>query len=236
MTKDKLLYLSKISIFETLPTNDLEEIDRMAPMTHFKAVPKETLIQTPEDKKEGLFFVKQGKLRLYKIDPEGKQFTIGILGKGNMYGEIESFSLGTHGIYIGTMEETLICSVLKEDFERFLSKRPLLAMKFLKELSDQLREKEELLTKLVLGDLREKVLYLLMKLSEKFGIEDGEHSKIDIPLTHQELANMIGATRESVTIVLQELTREGYIQTGRKSIWVNIDKTRDYFANHEYGL
>ena len=138
MTKDKLLYLSKISIFETLPTNDLEEIDRMAPMTHFKAVPKETLIQTPEDKKEGLFFVKQGKLRLYKIDPEGKQFTIGILGKGNMYGEIESFSLGTHGIYIGTMEETLICSVLKEDFERFLSKRPLLAMKFLKELSDQL--------------------------------------------------------------------------------------------------
>lgn len=222
--EDKLWYLSKISIFETLPAEDLQEIDRMAPMSHFNAVPKGTMIQTPGNEKDGLFFVKLGKLRLYKINEDGRQFTLGILGQGNMFGEIESFSLGTKGIYIETMEETLICSVLKDDFNHFLSQRPLLAMKFLKELSDRLQERDELLEKLALGDLKEKVLYLLVKLAEKFGIKDKEYMRIDIPLTHQELANMIGATRESVTLVLQELSKESLIQTGRMSIKVNLPK------------
>lgn len=222
--EDKLWYLSKISIFETLPAEDLQEIDRMAPMSHFNAVPKGTMIQTPGHEKDGLFFVKLGKLRLYKINEDGRQFTLGILGQGNMFGEIESFSLGTKGIYIETMEETLICSVLKDDFNHFLSQRPLLAMKFLKELSDRLQERDELLEKLALGDLKEKVLYLLVKLAEKFGIKDKEYMRIDIPLTHQELANMIGATRESVTLVLQELSKESLIQTGRMSIKVNLPK------------
>ncbi|MEX2416304.1 MAG: hypothetical protein WD424_09170 [Paenibacillaceae bacterium] len=101
---DKLRYLSRISLFETLPKEDLLEIDRMTPMTHFNALPKGTMVQTPDT-----------------------------------YRGIDSFSLGTNGIYIETMGETLICSVLKEHFESFLSKRPQLAMKFLKELSDQLK-------------------------------------------------------------------------------------------------
>jgi len=180
-----------------------------------------------------LFFVKKGKLRLYKMNPDGKQFTVGILGPGNMFGEIDSFSLGTKGIYIETMEETLICSVLKEHFENFLSTRPLLAMKFLKELSDRLKDRDELLEKLALSDLRGKVLFLLYKLSEQFGIEDEGYLKIDMPLTHQELANMIGATREAVSVTLQELAREGLIVTGRKSIKVQPVRVKESLTPHE---
>lgn len=62
---DKLWYLSKISIFDTLPEEDLLEIDRMAPMTHFNALPKGTMVQTPDTYREGLYFVKLGKLRIY---------------------------------------------------------------------------------------------------------------------------------------------------------------------------
>lgn len=230
---DKLWYLSKISIFEALPPEDLEEIDHMAPMTHFNALPKGKMVQIPGEERDGLFFVKKGKLRLYKLNPEGKQFTVGILGRGNMFGEIDSFSLGTQGIYIETMEDTLICSVLKEHFEQFLSNRPLLAMRFLKELSNRLKDRDELLEKLALGDLREKVLYLVMKLSDNFGVEEGGYRKIDIPLTHQELANMIGATRESVTLVLHELSNEGFIQTSRKSIMVNVRKMDELMHSNE---
>jgi CRP-like cAMP-binding protein len=111
MIMDKLWYLSRISIFEALPEEDLLEIDRMAPMTHFNALPKGSMVQTPDTYREGLFFVKEGKLRMYKVNADGKQFTAGILGPGNMFGEIDSFSFGTKGIYIETMERTLICSV-----------------------------------------------------------------------------------------------------------------------------
>lgn len=225
---DKLWYLSRISIFEALPQEDLMELDRMAPMTHFNALPKGTLIQSPDTYRDGLFFIKEGKLRLYKINAEGKQFTVGIMGKGNMFGEIDTFSFGTNGLYIETMEETLICSVPKERFENFLEKRPQLAMKFLTELSNMLRERDELLEKLALGDVRERILHLLLKLSERFGaIEDNGLVKIDLALTHQEVANMIGATRESVTMILNELTKEHIIRTGRKSISVHQNKAKD---------
>ncbi|MBO2944068.1 Crp/Fnr family transcriptional regulator [Paenibacillus sp. F411] len=217
---NKLWYLSKVSIFEALAEQDLQELDQIAPMTHFDALPKGTLIQTPDTNRDGLFFIKQGKLRLYKISLEGKQFTAGILGKGNMFGEIDTFSFGTGGIYIETLEETMICSIPREQFEAFLSKRPELAMKLLAEFSTLLRERDEMLEKLAFGDLRERVLHLLLKLSEKFGIGKEDPVKIDLALTHQEIANMIGATREAVTVVLNELVRDGMLETGRKSIAV----------------
>lgn len=172
---DKLWYLSKISIFDTLPKEDLLEIDRMAPMTHFNALPKGTMVQTPDTYREGLYFVKLGKLRIYNINPDGKQFTAGILGPGNMFGEIDSFSFGTNDVYIETMEETLICSVLKDHFENFLSKRPKLALKFLKELSNQLK-------------VRERVIHLLVKLSNQFGKDEGMFRRIELALSHQEMA------------------------------------------------
>jgi CRP-like cAMP-binding protein len=224
---DKLWYLSKISIFETLSEADLSEIDRMAPMTHFNSLPKGTMIQNPDNYQEGLFFVKLGKLRIYKINAEGKQFTTGILGHGNMFGEIDAFSFGTKGLFIETMEETLICSVMKEHFESFLHKRPQLAMKFLKELSNRLKERDDLLEKLALGDIRERVLHLLIKLSEKFGIQEEHYMKIDLDLTHQEIANMIGATRESVTVILKDLNNEAIILTGRKTIKVDLQKAKE---------
>lgn len=224
---DKRLYLSQMSIFEVLTPEDLTELDHISPMTHFNAIPTGSLIQTPETAKDGLFFVKEGKVRLYRTSLDGKQFTVVILGKGNVFGEIDTFSFGTKGLYIETMEETFICSVSKQDFEAFLADRPLLAMKMLSELSMILKDKDEMLEKLALGDVRDRILHLLLKLSERFGVEDGEHVRIDLPLTHQEVANMVGATREAVSVILKMLMRENVIQTGRKSIAISPVKVAE---------
>lgn len=82
---DKLWYLSQITILGTLPMEDLMEIDRMAPMSKLK---KNTIIQTPDTFREGLYIIKEGKIRLYKFNSEGKQFTLGILGSGNIFGSL----------------------------------------------------------------------------------------------------------------------------------------------------
>lgn len=224
---DKLWYLSRIQIFEALPTEDLLEIDKMAPMTHFNSIPKGTIVQSPEVNREGLFFIKTGKLRIYKFNPDGKQFTAGILGPGNMFGEIDSFSLGTRGLYIETLEETLLCSVLKKHFENFLLERPKLALRFLKEISKKLQETTELLEKLTLGNVKDRILYLLLKLSDQFGIDEQSFKRIDFPLTHQEIANMIGATRESVTSSLNDLVKKEIIRTGRSRIYVDQAKLQE---------
>jgi CRP-like cAMP-binding protein len=222
---NKLWYLSQISMFEALPMEDLMEIDRMAPMSKLK---KNTMIQSPDSFREGLFIIKEGKLRLFKFNQEGKQFTLGILGKGNLFGDVDSFTLGTRDIFIETIEDTLLCSLGKEQFEEFLLHRPELAMKFLKVLSERLKERDAMLEQLALGGIRDRVLHLLIKLAEQFGIKEGDFHKIDFPLTHQEMANMIGATRETVTVVLKELSKENIIRTGRMSIQIDLELASKY--------
>ncbi len=215
---DKLWYLSQIKIFKMMTNEDLEIIDQMASM---KMLPKKYVIQRPEHFQKALYLLKKGKIRLYKLDPEGKQFTLGILGGGNVFGEIKSFSLGTRDVYIETLEETLLCTINQELIQTFLLERPKLMLKLLEVLSERLIESNRMLEHMALGDTKERLLYLLVKLSEQFGTEKNKKTKIDLKLTHQELAYMIGSTRESVSIMLKELTEQKLVSINRKSITIN---------------
>lgn len=221
---NKLWYLSQISLLDALPMEDLMEIERMAPMTRLK---KGELIQTPDTFREGLYFLKEGKLKLYKISSDGKQFIVSILGAGNVFGEIDSFSLGTRDTFIETMEDTILCSLGKEMFEQFLIERPHLAVKMMKEISALLKERDEQLAQMALGDVRKQVLHLLVKLGQKFGVPEGDYHKIDMALSHQEIGNMIGSTRETVTVALNELAKNEVIKTGRMSIHIDLKRANE---------
>jgi CRP-like cAMP-binding protein len=222
---NKLWYLSQISLFDALSMEELQEIERMTPMTK---IGRGELIQSPDTFREGLYLLKEGKLKLYKISPDGKQFIVSILGSGNVFGEIDSFSLGTRDTFIETMDNTILCSLGKEQFEQFLIERPHLTVRIMKELSRLLKERDDMLAQLALGNVRDRTLHLLKTLAEKFGIEEGVYHKIDMPLSHQEIANMIGSTRETVTMVLNDLSKLGIIKTGRMSIHVNLNHLAEY--------
>jgi CRP-like cAMP-binding protein len=96
---EKLWYLSQIKIFSNLPEEDLIKINGV---THMSTIPKHTIIQTPHSSLLGLYLVKKGKLRIYKLRSSGKQFTIGIIGYGNTFGETSLFSMETKNTYIET--------------------------------------------------------------------------------------------------------------------------------------
>ncbi|MBO7744453.1 Crp/Fnr family transcriptional regulator [Paenibacillus sp. MWE-103] len=221
--KNKTL-LSRIKIFESLPAEVIHELEQISNESSIITLPKNSIIQTPGSERKGLFFVMTGKLRFYKTNPAGKQYTVCILSEGGVFGESESFSLATDGTYVETMEESLIYSIPAEQIEPLLSKHPELTLRFLSEMSKRLKIQDELVEKMVFRDLRGKVLYFLNRLSIKFGVEENGYRKIDIPLTHQELANMIGATREAVSLTLQELTNEGILITSRKMVMIHIQK------------
>ncbi|MBW7456140.1 Crp/Fnr family transcriptional regulator [Paenibacillus sepulcri] len=219
---NKLWYLSQISIFEEMSQEEMREIDQLDTIHHFNWITKNTLVQTPESTREGLYFVKEGKLRLYKLNDSGKQFTLGILTKGNIFGELNSFSFGTSRVYIETLESSLLCTMFEPQFERLMINRPQLALKFLKALSDRLKEREDQLEQLALHGLRKRVIHLLSTLSEKFGVIQDGYALIDLPLSHQEIANMLGASREAVSGVMSELAKEGVVKTSRLSVQLAV--------------
>ncbi|SDW09625.1 CRP/FNR family transcriptional regulator, anaerobic regulatory protein [Paenibacillus sp. CF384] len=216
--------MSQIKLFESLSAEIIDEMDKSMNDLNLVTKPKKHVLQTSGHDKNGLFFVISGKVRFYKTNSAGKEYTVCILDGGGVFGEVESFSLGNKGTYVETMEETMYYRMPNEQFELLMIKYPELAVPFLSELSKRLRIQDELVEKLIFRDLRGKVLYFLNRLSNKFGVEQDGYLKIDIPLSHQELANMIGATREAVTLVLQELSNEGILITSRKMVMIHIQK------------
>ncbi|MEA3319691.1 MAG: Crp/Fnr family transcriptional regulator [Bacillota bacterium] len=217
---DKLFLLSQISLLDELPMDDLKVIDEMSEM---KPVKKGTIILSPEKHMEALFLLKKGQVRLYRLNSKGKQFTVDILVDGNIFGETSTMSLTDDQVYAEAMTDTYLCILGKEEFEEFIENNPKIALKFINILSTRLKEVYSLSEKIALGDVKYRILYLLLKLSEKTGKRKKEWQTIEMRVTHQDIANMIGSTRETTSAVISQLKKEGIV---KKTILfsVHVDK------------
>lgn len=210
---------------------ELQQMESIAPITVTK---KGTLITTPNKSQKRLYLIKFGKVRMYTLSSGGKELTIDVLGTGHIFGEISLFAPGSHLIYAKAIEDSVICSIDKVQFEQIIMEKPDISLKLIKILSTRLKEMEEMMEQMAYGSVRNKLLFLLNRLSEKFGEPIDEHSAVDtewvqigVRVTHQELASMMGSIRETVTELLNELISEGV---------VNRTSTRGLFIIHRQRL
>lgn len=224
---NKLFLLSQISLFDELSMEDLQIIDKLSQM---KPVKKGTLILSPNSPIEALFFLKKGQVRLFRMNQNGKQFTVDILVDGNVFGETSSLSLTDDQIYAEAMTDAYLCVLDKSEFEHFVEKNPKIALKFIAILSTRLKEIYSLSEKIALEDVKYRVLHLLLQLSEKTGKRKNEWQTIDMKLTHQDIANMIGSTRETTSTVMSQLKREGFI---KKALHLSVDVEKVNEILHE---
>ncbi|WP_257348307.1 Crp/Fnr family transcriptional regulator [Pseudalkalibacillus decolorationis] len=220
---DKLLLLSQISLFDELPMEDLKVIDAISEM---KPVKKGTIILSPNKPIEALFLLKEGQVRLYRMNHQGKQFTVDVLTGGNIFGETTTLSLTDDQIYAQAMTDTYLCMIGKSDFEGFIEKKPKIALKFINILSNRLKEVYSLSEKIALSDVKYRLLYLLLKLSEKSGKRKKQWQSVNMKLTHADIANMIGSTRETTSAVLGQLKKDGLLKKGLK-FSINAEKAEE---------
>ncbi|MDR0269335.1 Crp/Fnr family transcriptional regulator [Paenibacillus sp.] len=210
---DKLLLLSQISLLDEIPMDDLKVIDELSEM---KPVKKGTIILSPDKPIEALFFLKEGQVRLFRMNHHGKQFTVDVLTSGNIFGETSALSLTDDQVYAEAMTDTYLCKIGRADFEGFIERNPKIALKFINILSNRLKEVYSLSEKIALGDVKYRLIYLLLKLSEKTGNRINEWQTINMKLTHADIANMIGSTRETTSAILNQLKKDGLIKKGLK--------------------
>jgi CRP-like cAMP-binding protein len=220
---DKLFLLSQISLLDELPMEELQIIDEMSEM---KPVKKGTLIFSPDKPIESLFLLKKGQVRLYKINQSGKQFTVDILVDGNIFGETSSLSLTDDDTYAEAMADTYLCMISKSEFETFIETNPKIAIKLINILTTRLKELYSLSEKIALGDVRYRIIYLLLKLSEKTGKRKNEWQTIEMKLTHQDVANMVGSTRETTSAIMSQLKKESIIKKTLR-LSVHVDRVNE---------
>lgn len=221
---DKLTLLSQISLFEELSQEELMRIDQMSGMSPVK---KGTTIVSPENTMNALFLLKKGQVRLYRMNEEGKQFTLDILVDGNIFGETSTVSLTDDQTYAEAMTDTYICTLSHRDYEEFIKKNPHVALKLIDILSSRLKDFYSLSEKIALSDVKHRLLYLLLMLSQKTGRRKQNWQTIEMKLTHQDLANMIGTTRETTSAIMSELKKDGFIRKVR-FLAIDADKTQEF--------
>ncbi|MEF3305390.1 Crp/Fnr family transcriptional regulator [Paenibacillus sp. GYB003] len=228
---DPIKYLSRIDLFRGLSGEELRQLNAFTPMHTCK---KGTVVASPHLERKALYLIKAGKVRLYKLTEDGKELTLDLLRTGHIFGDMTSFRTETR-MFAVTMEDSVICSIDREQFQTIIGEKPGLALAYIDIVTARLKEVEEWLEYMAYGSVRKRLLFLLNKLSAKFGAggeDEPEWGRLQVELTHQELASMTGSMRETITPLLNRLVSEGVLrkEAARGPYWIHRERLRAALA------
>jgi CRP/FNR family transcriptional regulator, cyclic AMP receptor protein len=207
--EEKLGYLSDMELFRDLSERDMAELERMTTLTPVQCG---RVFYRPEEMGEVLFLIKQGRVQLYRISPEGKKLVIATLGAGTLFGEMALLGQQMHSTFAEALDDSLICVMSRSDLERLILDKPVVGVRMLDITGRRLRDAESRLEDMAFKGIPARLASLLLRLAA-----DRASDEI-VGLTHQDLAETVGTYRETATQVLNDMKADGLIEIGRKRI------------------
>ncbi len=172
---------------------------------------KGQIIYSQEDPVEALFLLKSGRVRLYRLTPSGKRLDLAVIEPGTFFGEMPLLGESMRNTYAEALEDSLICVLSRADIERLVYAHPQVAIKIIEVLSRRLVLCEARLEEVAYRSVPARIAALLVRLSQ-------EQLDEVVEITHQELGDMIGAIRETVTKTLDEFQQAGLVELSRGRI------------------
>ncbi len=217
MDRDKIWYLKKFNLLQTM--ND-EEMKSMSETVLEDEVRKKQPIYLQGDPSETLYFLKKGLVKLSRLDESGKEITLTLLEPGEVFGELGIFDNSPRETTAVALEDCLICAIRRNDFEKLMEKKSDISFKLSKLMGLRLRHIESRIQELMFRDVPSRLASLLLRLAAKHPREMKRGLRINIKLSQQELANLVGATREMTSSVLNVFKRNGWIDIESKYIYI----------------
>ena len=206
----KIGYLSAVSIFKDLKKEDMEWLDQATTQI---TCPKGRLIYSPGQSDEVLYLLKKGSVELYRLSPDGRKLVVARLGDHTFFGEMSLLGQGMYESFAEATSDSLLCAMSRADVERLILTKPIVGLRVLEALGKRLGEIESMLDGVVFRRLSSRLAAVLLQLSR-----EQSSPSIIAGLTHQDLAELVGSTRETVTQTLNELKLQGLIDIARTRI------------------
>jgi CRP/FNR family transcriptional regulator, cyclic AMP receptor protein len=221
---DKTRYLQSVDIFCDLDHDEVEQLGMHTPM---QRVPTGTVFFSPEQASEVLFILKEGRVRLYHLSPDGKALTIAVLEEGTIFGEMALLGQHLHQSYAEALGPCLLCLMSREDVKQMLLGDPRIAIRIAEMLGQRLIGAEQRLSDFAFKSLPQRLASLLLQLARppKARLFRPAGGHLEVRFTHEALAEMIGTYRETATKILNEFRLYGLIELKRGCI-VIIDAER----------
>lgn len=201
--------LSEFDIFRDLSPLEMDDIARSAPM---REVAMGTLLISPDQASEVLFILKKGRVRIYRLAADGRSLTTAIFEAGQLFGEMVALGQQMEDTYAEALDRCVVCIMSASDVHHLLLSDPRIAARIAESLGARVAELERRLGDTVLKSVPARIASALAAMA------GGDRA--DIRLTHEQLADLVGTTRETTTKVLGDLRDRRLVQLKRGRIVV----------------
>lgn len=203
-------FLATVPLFKGL---DVVELGQFSGLIREKSYPKGSVILFEDDPGDALFIVRTGRVKVVLVAEDGREVILGLLGVGEHFGELALIDDQPRSAHVIAMEESTLLVLRRDDFRRRVEANPAVAWSLLAELSRRLRRADGKIGSLVLLDVPGRIARLLLDTAAESGGD-----LIEKPLTHQTIAHLIGASRETVSRAMRSFHDLEWIATDRRRI------------------
>nr|WP_066635143.1 Crp/Fnr family transcriptional regulator [Desulfolucanica intricata] len=187
--------------------------------------PKGQVIFSAGDVANRVYYIESGYVKIYKLNADGRKVNVGsIRNPGEMMGLAETLYDGERTCFAGTMSDVTVYVIAKKDFLEIMTDNHYLSIKVARLLGARMREAESIIHELVCWQVPGRLALLLLKIGERCGIETDDGTKINLRLTHEEIASMIGTSRQTVTSLLNTFKHEESIAVEGREIKITDAK------------
>jgi CRP-like cAMP-binding protein len=220
--------LRNIPLFSELSDKDLEKIVRAGNKKNYH---KENLILIEEEIGSSMFVILDGRVKVSRISDDGREVILSIMSEGDFFGEMSLLDGHTRSANVTAIDDSVLLVIRREEFLQMLHDYPQIAINLLKELAQRIRKGDEHIKSLSLQDAKGRVANTLLRISEDYGVfRKGQVEINELPL-QQDLANMAGTSRETISRVIKTLIEQGYLKKERgKIIIIDYEKFKAIFS------
>jgi len=216
-TMDKLWFIPPTDFVSNLNDDDRTSLLSLGNKKTFR---KNELIFQAGSHGDHVYILLDGRAKIYQLAPKGKEVIMWFCFHGEMFGLAEVARGGSREVYARACSDSDIIRIRQDDFKAFLANNPHVALLTIDLLSCRLRVLGDMLINLTADDVTSRVIKLLTRLSARYGKRVGDDIYLDIPLTHQEIADMISTSRQTVSTIMGELKRKGVLRTENHCIHI----------------
>jgi len=209
MNKGISAWLGQFPMFKSCSHDELEQL---ANLLLFKKVERKDALFYEGEPCDIIYFVKKGQVKVYKTTEDGREQIVNILTSGDMLPHVGLFGDSVYPATAEALDDTEVYYLYVKPFTTFISHNPSISIKLLQEMDEKIREIQARLSNVLNKDMREKILSVLLSLARSKGTQTDSGYQVDLELTHQDIADMVGTTRETASRILGQLKREGLIR------------------------
>ncbi len=168
-----------------------------------------------------LFIIISGKVKIGRRSPDGRENLLTIMGPSDMFGDLSIFDPGPRTLSATTITEVRAVSMDRDALRGWIADRPEIAEQLLRVLARRLRRTNNNMADLMFIDVPGRVAKQLLKLAQRFGIQEGDGLRVTHDLTQEEIAQLVGASRETVNKALADFVHRGWIRLEGRSVLIS---------------